>query len=224
MRFLYTIVLVEKINASGCFEREFNFYQGDLLLYFFHFNHVDDHRFCEIPNKRRQAVYCGMQWIGDDEFPIKYPFKMISGDYLHKGPICIMKAGSKKLKFNDYSSNVVSTTVNVNDHFAISNAKYLNSRKEYKNTDPFYLKKSEKQKLSMPPLKPIRTLVYERDNFTCVCCGEKMFSLLTLDHITPKSKGGKFTVDNLQTMCQRCNNAKGNLRISVETLRELIML
>ena len=33
---------------------------------------------------------------------------------------------------------------------------------------------------------------------------------MTKDHILPKSKGGKDEIDNYQTMCIRCNKAKGN--------------
>lgn len=34
--------------------------------------------------------------------------------------------------------------------------------------------------------------------------------LMTKDHILPKSLGGKNHIDNYQTMCTICNNAKGN--------------
>lgn len=34
--------------------------------------------------------------------------------------------------------------------------------------------------------------------------------LMTLDHIKPVSKGGKNDIENLQTMCEPCNNSKGN--------------
>lgn len=34
--------------------------------------------------------------------------------------------------------------------------------------------------------------------------------LMTKDHIIPKSKGGANDISNYQTMCERCNKAKGN--------------
>ena len=34
--------------------------------------------------------------------------------------------------------------------------------------------------------------------------------LMTKDHIIPKSKGGKNTLDNYQQMCVKCNVKKGN--------------
>lgn len=34
--------------------------------------------------------------------------------------------------------------------------------------------------------------------------------LFTKDHIVPKSKGGKDTLENYQTMCEPCNKRKGN--------------
>ena len=36
------------------------------------------------------------------------------------------------------------------------------------------------------------------------------YILMTKDHITPKSKGGRNTLENYQTMCVVCNMKKGN--------------
>lgn len=49
--------------------------------------------------------------------------------------------------------------------------------------------------------------VFERDNFTCQICGSRRF--LSVDHIFPKSKGGKTIIDNCQTLCMTCNRKKG---------------
>lgn len=36
-------------------------------------------------------------------------------------------------------------------------------------------------------------------------------TLMTKDHIIPKSKGGSDCIDNFQTMCQECNKKKANI-------------
>lgn len=53
----------------------------------------------------------------------------------------------------------------------------------------------------------LRYRVFERDDFTCLRCGAR--KNLTIDHIHPVSKGGINDEDNLQTLCRRCNTAKG---------------
>jgi 5-methylcytosine-specific restriction endonuclease McrA len=51
-----------------------------------------------------------------------------------------------------------------------------------------------------------RKNVLKRDGFSCVYCGST--SELTVDHVVPKSKGGKSTWENLATACRPCNNRK----------------
>jgi 5-methylcytosine-specific restriction endonuclease McrA len=51
--------------------------------------------------------------------------------------------------------------------------------------------------------------VMVRDKFTCVYCGEQN-ARFTIDHVTPKSKGGKSTFENCVTSCKSCNNKKGD--------------
>lgn len=55
-----------------------------------------------------------------------------------------------------------------------------------------------------------RENIFVRDNYTCVYCGENQKKLLTLDHVHPKSKGGKDTWENLVTACKDCNCLKDN--------------
>lgn len=52
--------------------------------------------------------------------------------------------------------------------------------------------------------------IYKRDSYTCVYCGDTDKNTLTIDHIIPKSRGGKNRWDNLVTSCYSCNNIKGN--------------
>jgi 5-methylcytosine-specific restriction endonuclease McrA len=50
-----------------------------------------------------------------------------------------------------------------------------------------------------------------RDRNTCQFCG-KIFpsSELTLDHVLPRSRGGRSSWENLVACCYRCNNNKGD--------------
>lgn len=58
----------------------------------------------------------------------------------------------------------------------------------------------------------IRYNVFKRDNFTCRICGASKSDgvKLHVDHIVPVSKGGKTVMNNLQTLCERCNMGKSN--------------
>ena len=61
-----------------------------------------------------------------------------------------------------------------------------------------------------------RKNVMVRDSFQCVYCGTK--SNLNIDHVLPRSKGGKNTFENTVTACMNCNIRKGD-----RTLREAKM-
>lgn len=61
--------------------------------------------------------------------------------------------------------------------------------------------------------------IFLRDNFTCQLqstwkCKEKKgkvkVSDLTLDHVVPRSRGGKSSWINVCTSCKECNSSKGN--------------
>lgn len=57
----------------------------------------------------------------------------------------------------------------------------------------------------------MRFSIYERDGYRCQICGRSSrFTDLEIDHIKPIAKGGKTTYDNLQTLCKRCNQEKGD--------------
>jgi hypothetical protein len=56
----------------------------------------------------------------------------------------------------------------------------------------------------------MRYQVLVRDKATCQICGasKKDGVILHVDHILPVAKGGKSTLDNLRTLCDRCNLGK----------------
>src|SRR5690606_31470162 len=53
--------------------------------------------------------------------------------------------------------------------------------------------------------------VLSRDQYTCQYCGSSPpRKELTIDHVLPRSRGGKTTWENIITACQKCNGRKGN--------------
>jgi CRISPR/Cas system Type II protein with McrA/HNH and RuvC-like nuclease domain len=55
-------------------------------------------------------------------------------------------------------------------------------------------------------LRVNRKRIFKRDDNTCGYCGSQ--KNLTIDHIIPKSRGGKNTWENMITCCSRCNSVK----------------
>jgi 5-methylcytosine-specific restriction endonuclease McrA len=53
-----------------------------------------------------------------------------------------------------------------------------------------------------------RFMVLKRDGYACRIC-HKAGGELEVDHVLPVSRGGTDVMDNLQTLCKRCNRGKG---------------
>jgi 5-methylcytosine-specific restriction endonuclease McrA len=64
------------------------------------------------------------------------------------------------------------------------------------------------------PSLRLRFKVLQRDRFTCRACGRspaiESGVVLHIDHIIPYSGPGETTLDNLQTLCERCNLGKSD--------------
>lgn len=65
------------------------------------------------------------------------------------------------------------------------------------------------------PSLRLRFKVLQRDRFTCQHCGASPAKALGVelhvDHIVPWSRGGETVLENLQTLCARCNLGKSNM-------------
>jgi len=61
----------------------------------------------------------------------------------------------------------------------------------------------------------LRAKVLIRDNCLCRMCGASPAKdpavTLHVDHVVPWSKGGRTVIENLQTLCERCNIGKGDV-------------
>lgn len=74
-----------------------------------------------------------------------------------------------------------------------------------------YLNSTKGQRALMT--SALRAYVKNKDGYKCCNCGNGIENepnlLLEIDHIIPLSKGGLTNLDNLQTLCWRCNRSKG---------------
>ena len=57
--------------------------------------------------------------------------------------------------------------------------------------------------------KITRKAVLARDSWTCQYCGSRKPGL-TVDHVIPRSRGGKSVWENIVASCASCNRRKGN--------------
>jgi len=85
-------------------------------------------------------------------------------------------------------------------------------------TERHPIEKSRARETSRSISWRLRYLVMRRDNFKCCLCGTspalQTGIVLEVDHKVPWSKGGESLLENLQTLCQVCNNGKSNLSLT----------
>lgn len=56
-----------------------------------------------------------------------------------------------------------------------------------------------------------RRMIFARDHYTCQYCGAQPGkAALTIDHVIPRSRGGRKTWENMVTACRACNQRKDN--------------
>ena len=61
-----------------------------------------------------------------------------------------------------------------------------------------------------------RRNLFQRDNHTCQYCGS---NAETVDHVVPRSRGGRHTWDNVVAACRRCNGGKRDRLLGETTMR-----
>ncbi len=74
--------------------------------------------------------------------------------------------------------------------------------------------------IKKPYTKPkfSKKAVFIRDNYQCQYCGT-FTTKPTIDHVLPRSKGGKTTWQNVVTACPSCNNKKSNKTLKEANLK-----
>lgn len=86
---------------------------------------------------------------------------------------------------------------------------------KYKKGDPEFIKAINFEKVKSRTISEKKRLkILKRDNYKCIKCGRSPAThvniALHIDHIKPFSKGGDSNIDNLQTLCNKCNLGKSN--------------
>jgi 5-methylcytosine-specific restriction endonuclease McrA len=122
---------------------------------------------------------------------------LLNADYRPMGVInwrrairLVMKGKAEVLKYSEKVIHTVSRTITFLVPKLIRLLKFV--RMLYRQRVPFNKRN-----------------VFIRDGFTCCYCGVK-HPRLSLDHVTPRSKGGQSTFENVVTACFPCNNKKDN--------------
>jgi hypothetical protein len=107
------------------------------------------------------------------------------------------------LKFIEYK---MGSYVN-RDDFIINN---IRENKSLTGSSPIQFK----QGISRNVPVSLRYKVLKRDNYRCTFCGKSPVTnfgtILHIDHKIPFSKGGKSSLENLQTLCEECNLGKSD--------------
>lgn len=89
----------------------------------------------------------------------------------------------------------------------------LHARRHGDEPETHTIKVKTSSPLDREPSFELKRQVLERDG-GCLCCGSHNSRNLEVDHILPKYFGGNNILDNLQTLCSKCNQMKGTDRIN----------
>jgi 5-methylcytosine-specific restriction endonuclease McrA len=90
-------------------------------------------------------------------------------------------------------------------------------------TLPCVIRLAEYHKVPHRLQRLTRKNIHVRDSYRCQYCGRKFENGggLTLDHVQPKSRGGKSVWENLVSCCMPCNRAKGHKTLQEANLKLL---
>lgn len=129
-------------------------------------------------------------------------------DRIKKMPARILKKHGVIREHGD----LVSLTVGALDYAQRSKIRELCERKLQVFLQQRGLDAWASRMIETDPVPPaLRYQALMRSGGRCALCGAtKDETTLHVDHIFPRSKGGKNTLDNLQVLCASCNEAKGN--------------
>jgi len=130
-----------------------------------------------------------------------------------------IKNGNSKYSLNSYTRRFGGWRNALNEFVKYINSEEQIEEEKEKNINETEVKENkEKIKIRRTPRdinERLRFKVLKRDKFKCVYCGKSPANnsnvKLHVDHIVPWSKGGETVIENLQTLCSKCNLGKSNI-------------
>jgi len=121
-------------------------------------------------------------------------------------PLSKYSAGTYENRFGSWSNALEKFVVYINNEKKYSSEKAI----EKLNTEPL-TKHKTKRSINWR----LRFLVMKRDNFKCKKCGRSPATdpkiILHVDHKKAWANGGETVLENLETLCSKCNIGKSNL-------------
>ena len=158
----------------------------------------------EIYEKCVMDQYDTTELLKNRERLIKYEKKMFDKERLKPVVYFTIKVTLNLTNIQDHFITCKSATFNTDQIIEIMHKLQQKRGSFYTNDDIWQaICRVERGKVT----NKIRFMVYDRDHNRCRKCGSPYN--LEVDHIFPIAKGGKSTINNLQTLCHRCNAKKG---------------
>lgn len=157
---------------------------------------------------KEAGLNCRNEFHTDEEM-----FRNLENVWIRKG------RQPRRREMNDKAVSSISSGTYLRKFGRWSNAlrrfvEYINAVDEASlSTDPVL--NTKRHKTARDINLRLRFKVLRRDNFKCCSCGASPAKdpgvELHVDHIFPWSKGGETVLENLQTLCSKCNGGKSNL-------------
>ncbi len=125
--------------------------------------------------------------------------------------ICHLVKGSAKVITPDWTTHTLEEWVKASRFYHNGNGRMIRSPSlSFLAPDAIYLVTFDR----LPRLEVVfsRANLLVRDNYTCQYCGKSVRNPKdrTIDHVLPRSRGGKTVWDNVVLCCRKCNLRKGD--------------
>jgi len=125
--------------------------------------------------------------------------------------ICHLVKGTAKVITPDWTTHTLEEWIEASRFYTNGNGRMVHSPSlSFLAPDAIYLVTFDR----LPQVEVVfsRANLLIRDRYTCQYCGKSVKNPKdrTIDHILPRSRGGKTTWDNVVLCCRKCNLKKGD--------------